>query len=178
MNKKQFLVLGTAGILTLSIVLTSVGFAEARSGERTRGFDFSQVDTNGDGLVTQDEIDAMGAARIAEIDADGDGRVTAEDLAAVAAARVENASEQMAARAAERTTRMIERLDTDGDGALTQAELEEGFQRRGSDRGNMIERLDTDGDSAISKAEFEAAKERFAKLRGEGRRGGDKPNRN
>lgn len=134
--------------------------ARDRGGERMT---FETLDTNGDGAVTQAELDALRESRFAEFDANGDGSVTLEEFTARAQVR-----------SAERATAMFERLDADGDGVLSRDVLETQGRGRG-DRGNIIARLDTDGDGAVSKEEFEAMKARRADMReGRGhRRGGE-----
>ena len=72
-------------------------------------------------------------------------------------------------RANDHAARMIEQLDTDGDGKLSAAELAtRPMAATMSDR--MFERLDTDKDGAISEAEMTAAKDRMSERRG-GERG-------
>ena len=52
-------------------------------------------------------------------------------------------------------------MDTDGDGAVSQAEMTAFAQMRAAERAaRMFTRLDADADGLISAAEFEAAKER------------------
>lgn len=125
--------------------------------------DFATLDADGDGAVTQAELQAHAAARFAAIDADGSGAVTAEELA-----------EAASGKAAARATRMIERLDANDDGQLQQDEL----LARGGDRaGRMFERVDTDDDGAISQEEFDAAQERRGGRDGGKRHGGDRGSR-
>jgi Ca2+-binding EF-hand superfamily protein len=123
------------------------GAALAKGGPGGHGFkgermSFEQLDADGSGEVTQAEMEAAKAARFAAADANGDGVLSAEELAAQASAQI-----------TERTTRMIERFDTDGDGALSQEEMPK--PRRGGDSAKMFERLDADGSGGISKEEFE-----------------------
>lgn len=150
--------------LTGLIALGLAAEAQARGPQAERPT-FEQIDADGDGSVTQAELDGFrtgrAAARFAAMDADGDGSVTAAELAAGDAAR--------------RADRMIERLNSDGDGALSQAELEarEGrgrhgrgrMHRRGDAHGQMgghdadrhaamFARVDADGDGAIDAAEW------------------------
>jgi hypothetical protein len=107
---------------------------------------FEEVDTNGDGQLTREEIDAWRTTRATAIDTNGDGSVSLEELTAAEAAQ-----------AAERAQRMMEARDANGDGMLTAAEM---MLPAVPDR--MFDRIDTDGDGAISKAEAEAASERMA----------------
>ena len=129
----------------LVIALTAVSVTALGAAARERGPDFSALDTDGNGELTQTELQAHGAARFAETDKDGDGLLSAAEIAAHA--------EQ---RAAARADRMVERLDTDGDGLLSTEEL---AARRGEAR--IFQRMDTDDSGTITKAEFDAARERM-----------------
>ena len=54
-------------------------------------------------------------------------------------------------------------MDTDGDGAVSLAEMTAHAQARTAERvARMFEHLDADGDGVITEAEFAAAKERRA----------------
>lgn len=64
--------------------------------------------------------------------------------------------------AQERAARAFERMDTNGDGKLDQADREARQRAR-------FDRLDTDGNGAISYDEFSAQRERRAEMRGERR---------
>lgn len=82
-----------------------------------------------------------------DLDANGDGRITADELTAHATARAQ-----------ERAERMMEKLDTNGDGLLSIEELSKAPEGH-ADR--MMERVDTDKDGAISQEEYDAAVERM-----------------
>lgn len=115
---------------------------------------FEELDTNADGAVSKDEMQAHMQARFADADADGDGKITREEMSA-----------RMEARQAERRerflNRMFERRDADNDGALTMEEMR-------SDRAEkMFARVDKDGDGSVSREEFDAMKERHGKRHGE-----------
>lgn len=92
---------------------------------------FAEFDTDGDGVVTQDEINAVRAAELAEFDADGDGTLTLEEYQALWLARVY-----------ERMVDAFQHLDADGDGQITDEEFNAGLA-------NIVARLDQDGDAAI-----------------------------
>lgn len=123
---------------------------------------FANLDVNGDGQITEEDLTAAAEARLAEVDADGNGTLDAAELSTAVEARI---SERMKGRtmgprgmdAAAMATRMAERVlsarDADKDGGLTLAELgpDNGF-------GRVIDRFDTDDDNAISQAEFDEAK--------------------
>lgn len=106
--------------------------------------DFATLDTDGDGKVTQAEMDAFKAARFAELDADGSGTVSATEMAAHHAAKQQE-------RMTKGTERMIAKMDADGDGELSLDEMS------GEMRKTPFERMDTDGDGALSEDEMNAA---------------------
>lgn len=122
-------------------MVASAGFAVAQGkhGYGTRPA-FEKVDTNGDGKITQDEMQARAAARFGEADSDGDGAISRDEMLS-----------RVSARAEQRVDRMMRRMDADGDGKVSQAEMQ---QMRDNRMGRMIERMDTDGDGALSKEEF------------------------
>lgn len=141
-----------------------------------------RFDTNSDGKVTQDEIDAVVAERYASADGNGDGGIDLDEFKAAYA-------EEFALR----KVREFQRLDRDGDGAVTEAEFNRSVERRfnrldrndddvlerrrgdaGGGRGEMrgrrggmhlgmFEELDSDGDGSVSREEFTAeTAERFS----------------
>jgi hypothetical protein len=139
--------------LAMAAVSLSSMAVEAKGGPRGERPDFSEIDANGDGALTQEEIQAFmstrGQARFAETDANGDGSLSRDEMIAAADARREG-----------RIDSMIERLDTDGDGALSQEELAEGRDRFQGRRGGRIEarfeRMDANDDGTISQEEWTA----------------------
>jgi len=108
--------------------------------------DFSQLDANGDGQITQAEVKAFGAAEFAKADTDGNGSLTVEELSARAQA-------DRAKKMGKRAERMLERLDSDGNGTIELAEME---QMNPGQR--MFDRLDENEDGVISQEEFDAMK--------------------
>lgn len=188
-NAGKIASLGVVTGLAVSLMATGVASAHERGGKmggpRMGGLQaqtFAELDVDGNGQITEEDLKALGAARFAEADTDGNGALSAEELAASAKARME---ERRAARAeagsegrAKRTppagfeAKMAERIlnqrDTNKDGALSLAEMTP------ADGGaRMIDRFDTDDDNAISEAEFDAAKaERQARGGERGERGG------
>lgn len=92
----------------------------------------AQFDTNEDGMVTQDEIDAARAAELAEYDADGDGTLSLEEY-----------QELWLARVYEQVVDSFQNLDANGDGTVTEEEFNAMLA-------NIIERLDQNDDGALS----------------------------
>lgn len=118
---------------------------------------FGQFDGNGDEAVTMDEINAAWAERFSDADVDGDGQLSAEEMAGVIevwraerqASRIRSLiehndsdddgllslEEATAAIQTKRFDRLFERLDADGDGAVTTSEIDEMGDRRWFGRG-------------------------------------------
>ncbi|MFD1342286.1 EF-hand domain-containing protein [Litorisediminicola beolgyonensis] len=93
---------------------------------------FAEIDADGDGSVTQDEIDTFRAARVAEADASGDGALSIEEFDTLYRAFT---------RA--RMVDQFQELDADGDGSISAAEMDARF-------GSIVERMDHDGDGALT----------------------------
>ncbi|PSL19659.1 EF-hand domain-containing protein [Shimia abyssi] len=156
------------GIVVAALSVTAVAASAKGQGGKHRGMqiNFEELDTNGDGFVTQAEMDAHAAARFAKMDTNGDGALSADELEAAVAERAQERAKKGAAR-------MIEHRDANGDGVLSQDEMKPKAERSAK----MFDRLDSDGDGQISKEEFEAAREKMrhghkGKKR-DGDRGGD-----
>ena len=114
--------LALAGAVLVS-GLTTGATAQTGPGENGQGPRmaemFAAMDADKDGKVTQDEIAAHRAAMFAAADTNGDGKLSSEELSARELARL---SESLP----DRTARMIERHDANGDGSLSVDEIDEG----------------------------------------------------
>lgn len=115
---------------------------EGRGGMLTQMFD--AIDADSDGKVTLAELQAHRKAEFAAADTNGDGALSPEELSAHQMAKIQ-------ARMAERTEAMLDNMDNDGNGSLSEDEMGQGPGER------HFARLDTDNDGAISKAEAEEA---------------------
>ena len=104
-------------------------------------------DADGDGSVTQEEVEAGRTRRFAEADADGDGALSPTELLAMEEAIRE---EIRLARA----TQVVTRMDDNGDGLLQAEEL----AARSPQVAPIFDRLDTDNDGAITQEEMAAAR--------------------
>ena len=120
-------------------------------------FDFAATDANGDGKVTQAEIQARRQAEIAAMDADADGLISQAELATFIGDRMQKMAERIAAE-------RISTQDSDSDGKLSAGEMQ-----IPSMPGRMFERLDSDGDGALSEAEIDAMRKRMAERGGHGK---------
>lgn len=137
--------------LVAALVLTATGAFAAGTGDcmkdgaHHRGMhhggmrhSFEEIDLNGDGEVTREEMTRHRQARFASADTDGDGKLSPAEMEAAA-------MERMKARVAN----MIERFDTDGDGFLSADEMPR--PKRGD---RMFDRVDADDNGSISREEF------------------------
>jgi len=96
-------------------------------------------DTNGDGVVTEAEFLADVDARFAKLDADKDGKISKQERPGDAEGR---------------GGRMMRRIDTNNDGAISLDEQRAQANRR-------FDRLDANADGKVDKAEADAARERM-----------------
>jgi Ca2+-binding EF-hand superfamily protein len=113
---------------------------------------FDTIDADKDGKLTEAEIEAHRAADFAAADTNSDKVLSAEELTVQHLAR-------MTKMATDRTAKMIERMDDNGDGTLSAEEMTQTVEEQ------RFARLDRDEDGAISKAEAEDAGERFMERR-------------
>ena len=99
------------------------------------GFDFAALDADKDGKVTKAEMEAFRAARVAEVDANKDGLLSGDELAAMHLKMMTERANTMAAQ-------MVAKLDTDGDKLLSASEL---AARPGPERMFEMVDTDNDG---------------------------------
>ena len=93
---------------------------------------FDAIDTDGDGILTQAEIDAARNERLAAHDANGDGNLDLEEFAGLW---------QETTRPL--TVRAFQMLDADGDAVITRAESDQLFA-------GIVERFDRNRDGGLS----------------------------
>jgi Ca2+-binding EF-hand superfamily protein len=101
--------------MALASAATTAAYAQdgSRHGPRAQmNFDRADADSSGD--VTFEEFASAMQSRLGNADANNDGKMTVEEIA----------DEIVRMRAVRQAERMIKRFDTDGDGALTTAEIE------------------------------------------------------
>ena len=92
----------------------------------------NSIDADGDGKLTQTEIDRVRNDRHAAHDADGDGNLGLEEFAGL----WHETTRPL-------TVRAFQMLDTDGDSIVTRAEYDRPLA-------DIVERLDRNGDGALS----------------------------
>ena len=163
-----------AGLISLGAV--AAVSVQAREGTQDTA-SFVEFDLDGNGEVTQAEMDEVRAIKAAErfaaADADGNGELTSEEMLAAAQAR-------MGERMERRIARQFERLDADESGALSAEELEAGREKgRRFDPARIFERMDANDDGVLDAEEFALAQERMEERRGgkgegKGRKGGQR----
>ncbi|MEM7547716.1 MAG: EF-hand domain-containing protein [Pseudomonadota bacterium] len=93
---------------------------------------FDAADTDNDGAVTQAEIDAYRAARLAEVDISGDG--------ALSIAEFDTLYRDLTRP---RMVDAFQKIDANGDGQIAPDEIDRSVAR-------LVERLDRDGDGELT----------------------------
>ena len=141
--------LAAAGVAALSMATPAM--AQPASPEPPAEA-LARLDTDGDGNITQAEVDAARQARFAEADVDGDGQLTRAELEAFGEMRRET-------RKMRRRDAAFETMDANGDGTIGPNEF-------GGPEDRIFDRLDTDGDGTITAEEREAARDRMKAYRG------------
>ena len=94
-----------------------------------------KIDADGDGAVTQAEIDTFRSAMVTEADASGDGNISLAEFETIYLQMIRN-----------KMVDAFQRLDEDGDGMVTQAEMDAKF-------GNIVERMDRNDDGKLDRGD-------------------------
>ena len=131
----------TAGAVTLGATLVAGaslagGDHHGRGGERGAWL-FETFDADGDGRITQAEIDQARQSQLQKFDANGDGSLSLEEYQALWLDAMRE--------------RMVDRFqahDDDGDGLVTVVEFNERFD-------DLVTRLDRNDDGAVTKDELQ-----------------------
>jgi hypothetical protein len=149
--------------ITAIITLSMIGSAALVSADETTGRktyqkpQLSEIDVNGDSLISKLEFLAHTKTRFDKADTDGDGALSSDELLL-----------QISTKASARVQKMINRADTNADGLLGFDELETARSKgRGS---NMFNKLDTDNDGQLNQEEFSKVKKRGGKGKKRGKR--------
>ena len=104
---------------------------------------FDDVDTNGDGYLSREELDTERMARFLSLDRNGDGMVDRSEL-------MVGPGHGAKGYTAEQTQAVLAAYDHDGDGIITTQEVEEAIARL-----NIFEGLDVNKDGKLDRAEAE-----------------------
>lgn len=132
------IIAAVVAVISTSAIAQQMGQGGMRQGP---GFDFEELDADGDGKVTPEEMQTRAQDRFMAADTDGDGAISAEEMTARMQTR-------MAERMAARVKMMMQVRDTDKDGKISMEEMQP------KQMGRMFEMHDSDGDGAISAEEF------------------------
>lgn len=133
--------------IVLSAVAVTGTTALAKGGKDRQPPSFQELDANGDGQITQAEVEAHRTQRFTNADSDGDGQLSLEEMQTAAQTK-----------ANERVQKMFEKHDANADGYLSTDELPK--PRRGA---KMFERIDADGNGSISEQEYADAKDKMGR---------------
>tara|TARA_R100000900_G_scaffold140962_1_gene121741 strand:- start:297 stop:812 length:516 start_codon:yes stop_codon:yes gene_type:complete len=163
--------LATASIAAIAaLALPMIAIAQPGDGHRGKGYHgprgdmtamIAEIDTNGDGNLSKEEVDAHRAAKFAEVDANGDGAVTQAEMEA-------HHEAERAKRMAEMKAKMFAKLDTDGNGTISAEEFN-------SREHPGFDKADADGDGTVTKEEMDAMRDKMKDRRGGWHKRGDGP---
>ena len=128
------------------------GPGEGRGAMLTEMFD--SIDTDKDGKLSYAELEASRKAEFDAADTNKDGALSADELSARALARFQE-------KLADRTQAMLDNMDNDGNGSLSEDEMGEGPGMRN------FARIDGDNDGFVTKEEIQAGMKHHKK-RGHG----------
>jgi hypothetical protein len=134
-------------------------------------FDFETLDADKDGKVTKAEITVALTAQVTAADANSDGKLSVDEIAALQTARVTE-------RANDRATRMVAELDVDGDGMLTVSELtvrpmpDRMFDRLDADGDDAISQAEVDAMRAEMQGRMQGKRGQGHGGDGQGHKGG------
>jgi Ca2+-binding EF-hand superfamily protein len=109
------------------------------------------LDTNGDGVLSADEISKGGerAKKILQADTNGDGQVTLDELLADISKNMPPMPGMQPPSASDIVTQIMDDLDTNKDGVLSADEIS-----KGGERAKKILEADANGDGKVTKDEL------------------------
>jgi len=170
---KKVLVLAAVSATLLGSVAFAAGQGKGNmggmgmaGGQRMAQLSFADLDTNGDGQLTLDELTARPADHFASADANGDGGLSADEM-------TEMMLSQMQDRIATMAAQMVTRLDANKDG-LVQANEMKPMGNEGAGLERMFSIMDVNGDGAVSEEEFDLVTQRLGQMQQRmGERGGE-----
>ena len=170
-------------LITLSMIgsATLVPAAETTDRKEPQNAGFSDIDLNGDSLISKAELmahaETRGGNMFDKLDTDNDGQLNAEEFSKVkkrggkgkkhaefnkadtdgdGALSSDELLAQISAKASAQIQKMINRADTNTDGLLTFKEFEKA--QRKSRGVSMFDKLDTNNDGQLNSEEFSKVK--------------------
>ncbi|MBB96829.1 MAG: calcium-binding protein [Rhodobacteraceae bacterium] len=133
----------------LATVLLADTAAAQGFGRSPKPVPFEEMDANGDGEVTQAEMQAHGRARFEATDTDKDGYLSTAELQA----KAEGPARLFVGR-------IMARVDADGDGRLSLDEM----RAAAPNRDTAFQDMDTDNSGGLNRAEMEAGKDKARQM--------------
>jgi len=151
---------GIMGATTITAIITAISLTAAapafavgsgQNGHRPHAaLNFADLDTNGDGKITRDEISAQRAAHFSAQDTNGDGQLSEAEVSAAAIARMQD-------RLSKRFAKMLQRRDANGDGQLSLAEVTDSARSA-----KLFDKMDANNDGSVSRDELKKMQTRRA----------------
>ncbi|MGI9381588.1 MAG: EF-hand domain-containing protein [Methyloligellaceae bacterium] len=137
MQRKQLRLAGGLALLVSVVVMADTASADRRGGHRGHSIErlLERFDTDKDGKLTQEELDAARKDLLANHDADKDGSLSLKEF--------ESLWIEVMRR---RMVRGFQRLDGDGDAAVTLEEFLKPFA-------HTVEVMDRNGDGVVSRSD-------------------------
>ncbi len=133
---KLLIAAGATAALASPFILNANAFPGGGKGGKFGEKFIERMDTNGDGAVTQAEIDAKHAEKFAEFDANKDGQLSEAEFSALEEARRQ-----------ERHKAHFQRIDADGNNVVSADEF-------GGRSSKMFERFDKNNDGKLTADEM------------------------
>lgn len=139
MNKLMLASVTTLTIISVGIATTGSAFADdkKRKGKGKRGVNIERIDTDKSGTISLEEFASVGMGKMIAADKDGDGILSTDEVSAAMEAE----------RKRRREEAMMKRLDVNGDGSITVAELQDRMSKQ-------FTVLDRNSDGSLSEEEI------------------------
>lgn len=149
MSMTKIMTASIAVITVTGLSLSAIGSASADNEKRKgkRGINIEKIDLDKSGTISPEEYASIGLGRIIAADANGDGILSTEEIQ----------TKMEEDRKRRRQEAMMKRLDINGDGSITVAELKDMQDKR-------FAVLDRNSDGVLSEEELQ-------KMRGKKRKG-------